>query len=113
MVFVLNSGPSDILPPGPPQAPPLRMRPGSSTRSGNDTERSIAMELLVWAGAAISLLGMAGLFYCIWLAAKAKRAGLPDDEMRQRLKSIVALNMGALFVSAIGLMLVVVGVFLA
>lgn len=71
------------------------------------------MELLVWAGAAISLLGMLGLFYCIWLAAKAKRANLPDADMRDRLKRVVVLNMAALFVSAIGLMLVVLGVFLA
>lgn len=71
------------------------------------------MELLVWIGAGVSLLGMLGLFYCIFQAAKAKRAGLDDDAMRARLKSLVALNMGALFLSAIGLMLVVLGVFLA
>ena len=71
------------------------------------------MELLVWIGAAISVLGLGGLVWCILLAARAKRAGLDDDQMRARLKGIVALNMGALFVSALGLMLVVLGVFLA
>jgi hypothetical protein len=70
------------------------------------------MEWLIWIGAAVSLAGLAGLVWCIVLAARAKRAGLSDDAMRARLKGIVALNMGALFVSAFGLMLVVVGIIL-
>lgn len=70
------------------------------------------MQLLIWTGAVVSLVGLAGLIWCIWLAAKAKRAGLSDDEMRARLKSIVALNMGALLVSAFGLMLVILGIML-
>ena len=71
------------------------------------------MEILVWGGAVVSLLGLAGLVLCIVMAYQAKRAKLPDDEMRVRLQRIVFLNMGALAVSALGLMAVVVGVFLA
>ncbi|MCV2880670.1 hypothetical protein [Actibacterium sp. XHP0104] len=70
------------------------------------------MEALIWGGAAVSLIGLAGLMRCIMLALKAKRAGLPDAEMRARLQKIVALNMGALAVSAVGLMLVVLGIML-
>lgn len=70
------------------------------------------MEYLIWAGAIVSLIGMAGIFYCIFLALKAKRANLPDDEMRGRLKHIVLLNMAALFLSAVGLMMVVAGIIL-
>ncbi len=70
------------------------------------------MEYLIWAGAAISLMGLGGLINCIRLAVKAKRAKLPDSEMRARLQRIVGLNMAALFLSFIGLMMVVVGILL-
>ncbi len=70
------------------------------------------MEYLIWIGAAISLMGVGGLLYCIVLVVKARRANLPDEEMRARLQRIVALNMGALFLSFIGLMMVVVGILL-
>ncbi|WP_193142037.1 MULTISPECIES: hypothetical protein [unclassified Meridianimarinicoccus] len=70
------------------------------------------MDILIWIGAGISLLGVAGLMTCIFIATKAKRAGLPDDELRARLKTVVALNMAALMVSAIGLMCVVIGIML-
>lgn len=71
------------------------------------------MELLVWAGAGVSLLGVAGLLWCIWLAVKARRSGQPDAEMRAALQHVVVLNMAALAVSAIGLMMVVLGVILS
>lgn len=70
------------------------------------------MEYLIWAGAIVSLIGMVGIFYCIFLALKAKRANLPEDEMRARLQHIVLLNMAALFLSAVGLMMVVAGIIL-
>ncbi|KFE35819.1 hypothetical protein [Thioclava atlantica] len=71
------------------------------------------MEFLIWAGAAVSVAGLAGIFWCIFTVAKAKRAGLEDAELRARLQRIVAINLGALFVSVIGLMMVVVGIFLS
>ncbi|KCV81708.1 hypothetical protein ATO10_10195 [Actibacterium atlanticum] len=71
------------------------------------------MEVLIWGGAAVSVIGLIGLMRCIWLAYAAKKAGLPDDEMKAKLQKVVVLNMGALFVSAIGLMMVVAGVMLA
>ncbi|MBC7146551.1 MAG: hypothetical protein H5U24_14280 [Thioclava marina] len=70
------------------------------------------MEFLIWAGAGVSVLGLIGILYCIIAVAKAKRAALPDDALRAKLQKVVALNMGALFVSVIGLMMVVVGIFL-
>lgn len=68
------------------------------------------MEWIIWLGAAISVAGLGGLITCIVIAAKAKRANLSDDAMRARLQRAVVLNMGALFLSVIGLMLVVIGV---
>lgn len=70
------------------------------------------MEALVWIGAAVSLCGIAGLAWCIAAVLRARRAGLDDAALRARLQRIVAWNFGALAVSALGLMLVVVGIFL-
>jgi hypothetical protein len=70
------------------------------------------MELLVWIGAGLTLLGLLGLVWCIVLAIRARRSGLSEDEMRARLQRVVALNLGALAVSALGLMAVIVGIFL-
>lgn len=72
-----------------------------------------AMDWLIWIGAALTLLGVAGLVWCIVLAMRAKRAGLPDAEMRVALQRVVVLNMAALAVSGLGLMCVVFGVFVA
>ncbi len=71
------------------------------------------MDWLIWIGAALTLLGVAGLVWCIVLAMRAKRAGLPDADMRATLQRVVVLNMAALAVSGLGLMCVVFGVFLA
>ncbi len=70
------------------------------------------MDILIWAGAVVSLIGLVGIFYCIMLALKAKRAKLPDEDMRARLQRIVLLNMAALFLSMVGLMMVVAGILL-
>lgn len=71
------------------------------------------MDWLIWTGAAVSLVGIAGLIWVVVYTIRARRAGLDDDALRARLQRAVAMNLGALAVSAIGLMLVVVGVFLA
>ncbi len=68
------------------------------------------MDILIWAGAAVSLAGLAGIVWCILAIAAAKRAELADDALRGRLKSVVAINLGALFTSVIGLMMVVLGI---
>jgi hypothetical protein len=70
------------------------------------------MQTLIWIGAAVTLLGVAGLVYCVLEAAKAKREGLEDEALRDRLQRVVAVNLGALFLSAIGLMMIVVGILL-
>lgn len=70
------------------------------------------MQILIAIGALVSLVGVAGLVWCIVLALKARKAGLPDDALRARLQHVVVLNMAALGISALGLMLVVTGIFL-
>ena len=70
------------------------------------------MQALIWIGAFVSLLGIAGLGYCVVRAMKARRAGLDDYAMRAELQRVVVINMAALGVSALGLMMVVVGILL-
>ena len=70
------------------------------------------MEALIWIGTAVTMAGLAGLIWCIVSVAKAKRAGLADDALRRRLQKVVALNLGALGLSTIGLMMVILGIFL-
>ncbi len=68
------------------------------------------MENLIWIGAVVTLWGLVGLIWCIVTVQKARKSGLDDAAMKERLQKVVALNMGALFLSAIGLMMVVLGI---
>lgn len=70
------------------------------------------MDTLIWIGAGLSLLGLFGILWSIVAVARARRAGLDDATLRARLSRILPLNLGALLVSVIGLMTVVVGILL-
>ncbi|WP_299149338.1 hypothetical protein [uncultured Tateyamaria sp.] len=70
-------------------------------------------DALIWSGAAVSVVGLAGLIWCIVKVWRARRAQLDDEGMRTVMARVLPLNMGALFLSVIGLMLVIVGIFLA
>ncbi len=71
------------------------------------------MTSLVWVGTVLSLAGLAGILGCVVSVLRARRAGLPDDALRARLQRVVAWNLAALFISAIGLAVVAAGLFLA
>ena len=70
------------------------------------------MELLVWIGSAVTLAGLTGLVWCIVLVTRARRGGLDDAALKARLQRVVALNLGALLLSALGLMMVILGIVL-
>jgi uncharacterized alpha/beta hydrolase family protein len=70
------------------------------------------MELLIWIGSILSILGLIGLFWCIKTVLTAKKNATSDEQLRDSLQKIVPLNMAALFLSAIGLMLVILGIIL-
>lgn len=70
------------------------------------------MDILIWAGAIVSLLGLAGLVWCILTVARAKRANLEDEELRAVVQKVMPRNLAALFLSVIGLMMVIMGIFL-
>lgn len=71
------------------------------------------MDSLIWIGAAVSMAGVAGLGWCILHVLKLRRLALEDSEMRKRMQKAVVINFAALAVSTLGLMLVVLGIFLA
>jgi uncharacterized alpha/beta hydrolase family protein len=70
------------------------------------------MEILIWIGSILSILGLVGLFWCIKTVLTAKKNATSDQQLRDSLQKIVPLNMAALFLSAIGLMLVILGIIL-
>ena len=70
------------------------------------------MDWLVWVGAGMSLVGLIGLVMSIVKVWSARRAQLSDDELRDVVRRAMPLNMGALLLSTIGLMTVILGLFL-
>lgn len=68
---------------------------------------------LIWGGAALSVIGLVGLIWCIIKVWRARAARLDDADMRAVMARVLPLNLAALFVSVIGLMLVIVGIFLS
>lgn len=71
------------------------------------------MEWLVWIGAGCTVVGLLGVIYSIIAVRSARKAASDDDALRASLQKILPLNIGALFLSMLGLMMVVVGVILA
>jgi hypothetical protein len=67
-------------------------------------------EWLIWAGVAVTLVGVAGLLASGVYALRLRKAGLDEATLREKLRRGVVLNMAALFCSVIGLMLVILGI---
>ena len=71
------------------------------------------MDYLIWGGAIISLIGMAGIIFSLVSVIRARREAESDDDLRVRLGRFLPINLGSLFLSVIGLMCVVLGVMLS
>ncbi len=71
------------------------------------------MAIMIWIGTGLTLLGVLGLGLCVVLALRAKRSGLDDAALKLSLQKVVALNLGALLLSGLGLMAVIVGIILS
>lgn len=69
-------------------------------------------DLLVWGGALLTLVGLAMLVWCVVTVARARRAGIDDAALKEKMRSVLAVNMAALGASTIGLMMVVLGIIL-
>lgn len=68
------------------------------------------MAALIWIGAAVTLLGVAGLGYCVQQSVKAK--GLAEEAARAVMQKVVLWNVSAMGVAMLGLMMVVLGLVL-
>ena len=67
------------------------------------------MESLVWIGAFVSVLGLLGLIKSILQVNRARHQNLTDEELRAVVKAAMPINLGSLFLSVIGLMIVMLG----
>jgi len=67
---------------------------------------------LIWGGAAMTLAGLAGIVWCILTVRRARKAGLDDAGLQAVLRRVVAVNLGAFGLSALGLGAVVAGLIL-
>ena len=63
-------------------------------------------------GVITTLLGLIGLVYCMFHAYRAKRAGLTGEALTNHLRRLVAVNMAAFLLSALGLAIVLVAILL-
>lgn len=71
------------------------------------------MPILIALGAVLVIAGLAGLGYCIWVGLAVRRSVNRDPAAaRARLSHLVAVNLASLCTAALGLALVVVGLFL-
>jgi len=71
------------------------------------------MENLVWIGAVVSFAGLIGLVLSILKVSNARKSKLSDDDLRAAVQKVLPLNLGSLFLSVIGLMMVIVGISLS
>ena len=70
------------------------------------------MTWLIYPGALVTLLGLAGLGYCIKTAMGLRNKELDEAEITTQLQRLVPINLGSVCVAAMGLMMVVVGILL-
>lgn len=70
------------------------------------------MGWLIVIGVVVSAVGLIGLVVSLLRVLRAKRANLPDAALKEAVSRAMPLNMGAFALSALGLMMVVVGVIL-
>jgi hypothetical protein len=70
------------------------------------------MQHLAPLGIALTLTGLAGLFYCIIKGLHIRRAALPPPEIHARLHRLLAVNLGSVALAALGLAILLAGLLL-
>lgn len=68
------------------------------------------MAALIWGGAVVALLGVAGLAWCVRLSLKAKTAD--EATARALMAKVVVYNLASMGVAVLGLLCVVAGLVL-
>jgi hypothetical protein len=67
---------------------------------------------MIAVGIIVTVLGLIGLIYCMVSAFRARRAGVTGEDLANHLKKLVAVNLAAFFLSAIGLAIIMFTVIL-
>ncbi len=75
-----------------------------------EQDSTTIFEMIIWVGATVSVIGLLGIFWCIIRVMRARRAQLSDEDMKATLQSVLPMNLGALFLSIIGLIMVGIGI---
>lgn len=70
------------------------------------------MDYLVIPGALIALLGIGGLAYCIFQANRLRTSGLEGEELANKLRALIPINLASIFTATIGLAIIVIGMLL-
>jgi len=70
------------------------------------------LTLIVFAGLVLVVAGLGGLGYCIREGYRIRRANLPPDVVTSKLHRLIAVNLGAVALAALGLAVLVVGLVL-
>ena len=70
------------------------------------------MDWLIIPGVIVTCIGLGLLIYTIARIWRAKKQDVSEDEMKAQLQAAIAWNLAAMGCSAIGLMIVVLGVLL-
>ncbi len=71
-----------------------------------------AMHPLALLGLVLTVSGLAGLVYCVMQGIRIRGRNLPPAEIHARLHRLIAVNLGSVALSALGLAVLVIGVIL-
>lgn len=66
------------------------------------------IQAVIWGGAALTLVGVALLGWCVRLATQARKMA-DQDQARAALNRVIAWNTAAVGIAGLGLMAVVIG----
>lgn len=70
------------------------------------------MGALVWIGAAMAVVGLAGLAWCIRRAMVMKKSPLPPEEAQGVFHKLIAVNMASVAFAFLGVGLLIAGLLL-
>jgi len=70
------------------------------------------MSWLLWAGAALAALGIAGLGWCIRRAARLRNSDAGREETQAVLEGLIAVNLGSVALAGLGLAMMIAGALL-
>ena len=63
-------------------------------------------------GLILTITGLAGLGYCVMQGIRIRGRNLPPEEIHARLHRLIAVNLGSVALSALGLAVLVFGILL-